>query len=79
MPRGFPLQDTGPGMAELFHDLAVEQEKERALERGGHRLNYGWLLPGRKTFKADCTCGWSSEGDRATVLAAVRKHEDENL
>lgn len=27
--KGFPLQDTGPGMSELFHDLMVEQEQER--------------------------------------------------
>lgn len=27
--RGFPLQDEGPGMNELFHDLQVEQEQER--------------------------------------------------
>jgi hypothetical protein len=33
MSRGFPLQDTGPGMNELFHDLAVEQEEERAAAR----------------------------------------------
>lgn len=25
--RGFPLQDEGPGMNELFHDLSVEQEQ----------------------------------------------------
>jgi hypothetical protein len=28
MSRGFPSQDTGPGMSEMFHDLQVEQEKE---------------------------------------------------
>jgi hypothetical protein len=28
--RGFPLQDEGPGMNELFHDLQVEQEEQRA-------------------------------------------------
>lgn len=33
MPRGFPLQDDGPGMKELFHDLAVEQEIERAARK----------------------------------------------
>lgn len=33
MPGGFPLQDTGPGMNELFHDLTVEQEQERADRR----------------------------------------------
>jgi hypothetical protein len=27
--RGFPLQDTGPGMNELLHDLQVEEEEER--------------------------------------------------
>lgn len=27
--RGFPLQDTGPGMSELFHDLAIEQEERK--------------------------------------------------
>lgn len=32
MPRGFPLQDTGPGMNELFHDLAVEEERRKARE-----------------------------------------------
>lgn len=31
MSRGFPLQDTGPGMNELFHDLQVEQEREKCL------------------------------------------------
>lgn len=34
MSRGFPLQDTGPGMNELFHDAAVEQEEERARRSG---------------------------------------------
>ena len=33
MPRGFPLQDTGPGMSKMFHDLTVEQEIERAADR----------------------------------------------
>lgn len=28
--RGFPLQDEGPGMNELFHDLQIEQEERRA-------------------------------------------------
>ena len=28
--RGFPLQDEGPGMSELFHDLQVEQEERKA-------------------------------------------------
>ena len=40
-----------------------------------HRINYGRLYPG-KTFKADCTCGWSNEGARETVIAAVREHEN---
>lgn len=31
--RGFPLQDTGPGMSEMFHDLQVEQERERHRDR----------------------------------------------
>jgi len=30
MARGFPLQDEGPGMKELFHDLQVEQEEAKA-------------------------------------------------
>ena len=42
-----------------------------------HRINYGRLFPSKTHYKADCTCGWSSEGDRETVYAAVRKHEDE--
>lgn len=29
MPGGFPLQDTGPGMAEMFHDLGVEQSEDK--------------------------------------------------
>lgn len=33
MPGGFPSQDTGPGMAELFHDLQVEQDEQRDRER----------------------------------------------
>lgn len=33
MPGGFPLQDEGPGMSEMFHDLAIEQEEERAKDR----------------------------------------------
>lgn len=33
MPRGFPLQDTGPGMSQMFHDLAIEQDEERAARR----------------------------------------------
>lgn len=36
MPGGFPLQDTGPGMSELFHDLQVEQEERKAAERCKH-------------------------------------------
>lgn len=39
MPRGFPLQDTGPGMNELFHDLAVDQAEQRDIERG--RITHG--------------------------------------
>ena len=39
-----------------------------------HRINYGRLHPG-KTYKADCTCGWTAEGERKSVIAAVRKHE----
>jgi hypothetical protein len=30
---GFPSQDTGPGMAEMFHDLTVEQEEAKAAAR----------------------------------------------
>jgi Pyruvate/2-oxoacid:ferredoxin oxidoreductase delta subunit len=33
MSRGFPLQDEGPGMKQMFHDLAIEQEEERAKQR----------------------------------------------
>jgi hypothetical protein len=33
MPRGFPPQDTGPGMNELFHDLTVEQEEAKAAKK----------------------------------------------
>lgn len=49
MPRCFPLQDTGPGMSELFHDLTVEQEKERAAKKkcvceDGHDRPY-WNCP----------------------------------
>lgn len=40
-----------------------------------HRINYGRLYPG-KTFKADCTCGWSREGERQDVIVEVRKHEN---
>lgn len=29
------MQDTGPGMNELFHDLAVEQEEAKASAREG--------------------------------------------
>ena len=31
--RGFPQQDTGPGMSELFHDLQTEQEEQKAKAR----------------------------------------------
>lgn len=34
MPSGFPLQDTGPGMNELFHDLAVEQDERKVFTAG---------------------------------------------
>lgn len=34
MPRGFPLQDTGPRMNELFHDLAVEQDERKVFAAG---------------------------------------------
>jgi len=33
MSRGFPSQDPGPGMNELFHDLQVEQDQELASRR----------------------------------------------
>lgn len=33
MSRGFPLQNEGPGMRELFHDLQIEQEQERFARR----------------------------------------------
>lgn len=36
MARGFPLQDTGPGMNQMFHDLAAEEEARRAAERCTH-------------------------------------------
>lgn len=49
MPGGFPLQDTGPGMGELFHDLQVEQEERRAKERCQHP-------PCRETDY----CGWAA-------------------
>lgn len=39
-----------------------------------HRLNYGRLSPG-KTYKADCTCGWSFEGTKDETRAAVKEHE----
>jgi len=39
-----------------------------------HRINYGRLYPGQ-TYKADCTCGWTSAGPRERVYAAVREHE----
>lgn len=48
--------------------------KFERLPRADHRINYGRLFPG-KSFKADCTCGWSNEGERDNVLAAVREHE----
>ena len=28
--NGFPLQEQGPGMSELFHDMTVEQEERKA-------------------------------------------------
>ena len=31
--RGFPLQDEGPGMNELFFDLQNEQEERKAAAR----------------------------------------------
>lgn len=40
MSRGFPLQDTGPGMNELFHDMAVEQEMERATQQDSDYEKY---------------------------------------
>lgn len=40
-----------------------------------HRINWGRLYPG-KTYKADCTCGWSHEGEREAVRAAVTAHEN---
>ena len=33
MPGGFPLQEQGPGMAEMFNDLAVEREEKREGDR----------------------------------------------
>lgn len=39
-----------------------------------HRINWGRLFPG-KTYKADCTCGWSSEGTNDVVKAAIAEHE----
>lgn len=39
-----------------------------------HRINYGRLFL-EKTYKADCSCGWTCKGDRERVLAAVHEHE----
>lgn len=44
MPRGFPLQDEGPGMKQMFHDLSVEQDEERSARRFLSRfVSRGWL------------------------------------
>lgn len=70
MPRGFPLQDTGPGMAEMFHDLQIEQEQERAAKRelltapGAADLTFGSLLD----FMIGCSF------QRVETLAPDRKH-----
>lgn len=43
MPRGFPLQDAGPGMSELFHDLTIEQERAK--------MTTGYEQPGDPNFE----------------------------
>lgn len=57
MPSGFPLQDTGPGMAELFHDLQVEQDEQRDAENAKLREaakvcrdTYCKIVPGKRTW-----------------------------
>lgn len=61
MPRGFPLQDYGPGMSELFRDLQIEQE-ERAARRENNpnrRCAHG------KLFTESCEgCGYIHPRDR---------------
>lgn len=42
-----------------------------------HRVNYGRLHPG-KTYKADCSCGWTFEGTRDETHKAVRDHDGTN-
>jgi hypothetical protein len=53
-------------------DLADQRAKIKA----DHRINWGRLSPG-SSYKADCTCGWSHEGTKEQVRAAVTEHETE--
>lgn len=52
MTRGFPSQDTGPGMGELFHDLQTEQAEERSIHPAKNYIAKG-NAPSRKTTMND--------------------------
>lgn len=52
-------------------------EKHAGSNMTGHRVNYGRLHPG-KTYKADCSCGWTFEGTRDETHKAVRDHDGTN-
>lgn len=82
MPRGFPLQDTGPGMNGLFHDLAVEQAEQADREQNcpGHvasernpkicgrcGCHIDSLRPDDDDrLRATCMCGSPMKGPRCT-------------
>jgi hypothetical protein len=56
MTRGFPLQDEGPGMNELFHDLSIEQEIADEFDLPSYNM------AGRILFHFDPTCGEEPTG-----------------
>jgi hypothetical protein len=70
MPGGFPLQDTGPGMSEMFHDLQIEQEQDRMIRC--HKPQFirwtDWILDGDAvsygggSYNSPSACRWIIPG-----------------
>lgn len=64
---------TAPTMHSLEEAIKIHEEANPPATE--HRINYGRLFPG-KSYKADCLCGWTCEGDREKMITAVRNHEN---
>lgn len=41
-----------------------------------HRINFGRLFPS-EMYKGDCSCGWSYQGHREQLRAAMHQHKSD--